>query len=282
MSQPNAARDPDATFSSQQTLVVHAGYEGFVLGIALLMLVNSVLLVLPISDDIRSVARLMNGLLSLFLIADAIARFVRSAARLHWLLTQWGWLMLIGSLPVPFATAGRLVATGMMIRQLRRADFEAVGVSIVAKRAQSTLLGVLLLAILVFELAGILVLQTEHASPGANILTANDALWWSYVTIATVGYGDRYPVTNYGRLVGIAVMTVGVALFSVITSYLADWFRRPHTTPVRHLPAGVETSKEATALIAAMRQTLDEKAQADQSVLDELRARLDQIERQLQ
>jgi voltage-gated potassium channel len=238
--------------------------------------------VLPISDDIRSVARLMNGLLSLFLIADAIARFVRSAARLHWLLTQWGWLMLIGSLPVPFATAGRLVATGMMIRQLRRADFEAVGVSIVAKRAQSTLLGVLLLAILVFELAGILVLQTEHASPGANILTANDALWWSYVTIATVGYGDRYPVTNYGRLVGIAVMTVGVALFSVITSYLADWFRRPHTTPVRHLPAGVETSKEATALIAAMRQTLDEKAQADQSVLDELRARLDQIERQLQ
>ncbi|MBE2240774.1 MAG: hypothetical protein IAE81_23505 [Caldilineaceae bacterium] len=282
MSQPNAARDPDATFSSRQTLVVHAGYEGFVLGIALLMLVNSVLLVLPISDDIRSVARLMNGLLSLFLIADAIARFVRSAARLHWLLTQWGWLMLIGSLPVPFATAGRLVATGMMIRQLRRADFEAVGVSIVAKRAQSTLLGVLLLAILVFELAGILVLQTEHASPGANILTANDALWWSYVTIATVGYGDRYPVTNYGRLVGIAVMTVGVALFSVITSYLADWFRRPHTTPVRHLPAGVETSKEATALIAAMRQTLDEKAQADQSVLDELRARLDQIERQLQ
>mgnify|MGYP003948636165 FL=1 len=124
-------------------------------------------------------------------------------------------------------------------------------------------------------------LQAENASPDANILTANDALWWSYVTIATVGYGDRYPVTDYGRLVGIAVMTVGVALFSVITSYLADWFRRPHATPARHLSVGMERAEEAPALIAAMRQALDEKAQADQAVLDELRARLDQLERQL-
>ncbi len=281
MSQTNPARDPAPIPSSRQTLVVHAGYEGFVLGVVLLMLINSVLLVLPISNDIRSMAWLMNVLLSIFLMADAITRFVRSADRLHWLLNQWGWLTLIGSSPVPFATAGRLIAIGATLRRLRRADIEAVGVSIVAKRAQSTLLGVLLAAILVFELAGILVLQAENASPDANILTANDALWWSYVTIATVGYGDRYPVTDYGRLVGIAVMTVGVALFSVITSYLADWFRRPHATPARHLSVGMERAEEAPALIAAMRQALDEKAQADQAVLDELRARLDQLERQL-
>jgi hypothetical protein len=143
---------------------------------------------------------------------------------------DYGWLTWLGSLPAPFLSLGRLAAFGLATRRLHRADLTAAGVNIVTRRAQSVLLVVLLAAIIVFEVSSILVLRAENASPDANILTAYDALWWGYVTMATVGYGDRYPVTDAGRLVGIAVMTVGVAIFSVLTSFLADWFRRPHTT----------------------------------------------------
>ena len=53
------------------------------------------------------------------------------------------------------------------------------------------------------------------------------AIWWAYVTITTVGYGDRYPVTNMGRLVGVVVMTAGVGLFGTLSGFLANTFLSP-------------------------------------------------------
>lgn len=274
-----APKEADPT--PRATLVVHAGYEAFVLLIALIMLVNSVLLVLPVSADTRSVAWVMNTLLGAFLVLDAFYRFLRRKNRFHWLFRQYGWLIALGSLPAPFFSLGRLLAVRLSLRRLQKADLEAVGVNIVRQRAQSALLGVLLVAILVFELASIFILQAESASPDANIRTASDALWWGYVTVATVGYGDRYPVTTNGRLVGIAVMTIGVAIFSVLTSFLADWFRRPRTAKHRGA-SGTPEGDDVHALIVGLRHAIEEKAQADQAALEELRDRLDQIERRLE
>jgi len=69
---------------------------------------------------------------------------------------------------------------------------------------------------------GFLVLQAERAAPSTNILTAGDAIWWAYVTITTVGYGDRFPVTIGGRLVGIMVMTNGVAVFATFAGLISS------------------------------------------------------------
>ena len=54
--------------------------------------------------------------------------------------------------------------------------------------------------------------------------TGEDAVWWSIVTVATVGYGDRFPVTSVGRLIGTVMIVMGVSLFSVFTSYVATQF----------------------------------------------------------
>ena len=53
----------------------------------------------------------------------------------------------------------------------------------------------------VLEVAAILIIGAESQSPQANIQDANDALWWTIVTMATVGYGDKYPVTLSGRVI---------------------------------------------------------------------------------
>src|SRR2546428_9953157 len=118
------------------------------------------------------------------------------------------------------------------------------------------------------------VLVTERNDPNANIKTASDALWWAYVTVTTVGYGDEYPVTNSGRIVGVLLMTIGVGLFGVITGYLANAFLKPKSagqdeheaisTTAENLQAGLQEIKriileqeQYTATLKMRLETID-------------------------
>lgn len=67
------------------------------------------------------------------------------------------------------------------------------------------------------------VLDAERFEPGATITTFGDAVWWAFVTITTVGYGDLTPVTPWGRVVAAFLMLGGVALLGVVTATLASW-----------------------------------------------------------
>ncbi|MFA7025404.1 MAG: ion channel, partial [Candidatus Cloacimonadaceae bacterium] len=51
-----------------------------------------------------------------------------------------------------------------------------------------------------------------------------DGIWWAIVTIATVGYGDKFPVTFFGRLVGMILIVIGFASLSVFTGLIASLF----------------------------------------------------------
>lgn len=257
-----------------------ANYELFVVGVVIITMGNDLLAILNFDVEVTTVAGNMNAFLIAFLFFDACMRLLRRDFGLRWLVRGGGWLVFLGSIPFPFFGLARLLRTVWTIRKFRRSDLLDAGISIRAGRAQSTLLGVLLLAIIGFELAGITILIVEEAQPDANILNASDALWWSYVTIATVGYGDRYPVTTAGRITGAVVITLGVALFSTITGFLSDWFRRPRMA-VPSTQSTVNDSDDLYAMLTAMRQTIEDKANADQAVLAELRTRLEQIEQRL-
>lgn len=67
------------------------------------------------------------------------------------------------------------------------------------------------------------VLDAERYAPHATITTFPKALWWTFVTITTVGYGDYTPVTPTGRIIAFAVMLAGIALIGVVTATLASW-----------------------------------------------------------
>ncbi|MGN6127826.1 MAG: potassium channel family protein, partial [Humibacter sp.] len=94
-------------------------------------------------------------------------------------------------------------------------------------RANSALMTLLLMGILVLQFGSITMLAIEEHAEGANITSASDALWYTIVTISTVGYGDTFPVTNLGRLLGAMIIIVGVGIFGTFTGYLANLFLGP-------------------------------------------------------
>jgi voltage-gated potassium channel len=55
-------------------------------------------------------------------------------------------------------------------------------------------------------------LNAERDAPGANITTFGDSIWWAIVTVATVGYGDEYPITPAGRFYAVFLMAGGIAI----------------------------------------------------------------------
>ena len=86
------------------------------------------------------------------------------------------------------------------------------------------------MGILVLQFGSLGILYLEEDAPGANIVTASDALWYTIVTISTVGYGDQYPVTDGGRFLGSLIIVVGVGIFGTFTGYLANLFLSPRKT----------------------------------------------------
>jgi voltage-gated potassium channel len=123
--------------------------------------------------------------------------------------------------------------------------------------AGSTLLSVAFLGILVLEFGSYFILGAEAGAENANIRTPSDALWWSVVTIATVGYGDRYPVTDEGRIIGTIVILTGVGLFGAFTGFLANSFINRRRRRI-HIGAHAEAQPDP---LEEIRQMLEEQGQ---------------------
>ncbi|GGT36777.1 pH-gated potassium channel KcsA [Streptomyces kurssanovii] len=69
-----------------------------------------------------------------------------------------------------------------------------------------------------------LMVAAERGAPDATITSFPRAVWWSVETATTVGYGDLYPVTAWGRVIAAAVMLAGITTFGIVTAALATWF----------------------------------------------------------
>ena len=92
------------------------------------------------------------------------------------------------------------------------------------------------------------VVAAEHDAARANLRTYPQALWWSIETATTVGYGDFYPVTLGGRVIGAVVMVVGITTYGMVTAALATWFvgreqKRRHHLALHAQELGEETAR---------------------------------------
>ena len=214
-----------ATTSKQKP--INTNYELFILALSVLSIFNLIVEILPTDPYVQSLVVIFDWALTPIFLGDFCYRLFSAPSKVGYLIKGGGWLDFIGSLPFPGLRLARLFRMWRVYGGLRRIGMRNMWQAYRKSRAESALLTVIFLAIVVLEFASIFVLVTERNDPNANIKTASDALWWAYVTVTTVGYGDEYPVTNSGRIVGVLLMTIGVGLFGVITGYLANAFLKP-------------------------------------------------------
>ncbi|MBV9205838.1 MAG: potassium channel family protein [Actinobacteria bacterium] len=92
----------------------------------------------------------------------------------------------------------------------------------------------------------IIVYLFERHAPGSNIHSLGDALWWSFVTVTTVGYGDFYPVTTWGRVTACFIMGTGLLTLAVVTAQVASSFVAQGPRRARPVPRDEAAPREVT------------------------------------
>ena len=201
-------------------------YEIFIGLLAVISLFNLAVSILPFSPAQKEIAAIVDVPLTLIFLLDFTSRLMRSEPKRVYFIEQRGWLDLLGSLP-SFFRLFRIFRLVRVTRLLGEYGVRNIVRSFIKNRADNALMVVLFLVLLVLEFGSMFVTFFEQQDPNANIKTGGDAVWWAFVSITTVGYGDQYPVTQGGRAMAFFVLATGVGLFGVLSGYLANFFLAP-------------------------------------------------------
>lgn len=74
--------------------------------------------------------------------------------------------------------------------------------------------------------SGILMYYIERSAQPEAFANIGDGIWWSIVTFTTVGYGDIYPITPIGRLLGGVISLIGIAMIALPTGIIGSAFTK--------------------------------------------------------
>jgi voltage-gated potassium channel len=204
-------------------------YNIFILVLTLFSLALMVLQLLPLDPVTMGLISFYDNAICVIFLLDFAYSLTGSRPRREYFIYQRGWLDLIGSIPTfgffqftALLRLARLSRLARIARLMGGQNRKELVHDVVKNRGQYALFITLLSAGIVLIVASLVVLEAESRSPDANIKTGGDALWWALVTITTVGYGDRYPVTPIGRMTAVFVMVAGVGIIGALASILAS------------------------------------------------------------
>jgi voltage-gated potassium channel len=225
-----------------------SAYELFILVLTILSLAVMAILILPVSESTEQLLSVYDNVICVVFLFDFSLRLRRASPKRSYFLGERGWLDLLGSVPniggvfkyAALLRLARLSRLARISRLLRGKGRRALAQDVLHNRGQYAAIITLLSGLVVLIAASVLVLQFDSRSGDANITTGGDALWWSIVTITTVGYGDLYPVSTLGRVTAAFVMLAGVGIIGALASILASILVPP--------PEGGDAGVEAPAI----------------------------------
>lgn len=144
---------------------------------------------------------------------DYVTRLCLAERRWEFVRTRWLDLAAVALPMIQPLRLLRVVATLLLVGQRAR---------MASQIRLTTYVGGAVVGLLMF--GSLAVLSVERDAPGGNIDTLDDAVWWSFTTMTTVGYGDHAPTTGLGRMLAVGLMLSGIALLGVVTANIATWF----------------------------------------------------------
>ena len=209
---------------------------------------------LEVHPEISRLIFLIDTAVCILLLIDFSIRFKDADSKLAFM--KWGWIDLIASIPAIEAfrfgrvlRVVRVIRLLVAIRSLRRLLH-----ILWQSKTSAGLTGILVITFLVISFGSTGVLIAEIDQPGANIATAEDAIWWSVTTTTTVGYGDKYPVTTGGRIIATFLMIAGIGLFGTLSGIAAGIFLGGE----KDEPASRQAQKQMLKRLDAMQQEIRE------------------------
>jgi voltage-gated potassium channel len=196
--------------------------------------VMGVQFLLPEGTETWQLVNFYNNLTCVFFLIDFAMHMIAEPVKRDYFIGQRGYFDLLGSVPSfgfsQYTAILRLFRLSRLFRLRRFMNPENRNLlknEILNNRGSYAALITVILAMLVISTASIFVLFFESKSPDANITTSGDSIWWAAVTITTVGYGDKFPVTLGGRLTAVFVMFSGVGIIGALASILASFLIPP-------------------------------------------------------
>jgi voltage-gated potassium channel len=250
-------------------------YSIFMLVLTVMSLAIMVLLLLPLDPATIQVLTVYDNIVCVIFLADFALSLRRARSKRYYLINQRGWLDLIGSIPTfgafkftALLRLARLSRLARIARMLQGESKKRLVDDLLTNRGQYAAFITILAAFMVLVTSSVLVLQFESKAAEANIKDGGDALWWAIVTITTVGYGDRFPMTGLGRLTGVAVMFAGVGIIGALASILASVLVPQPKEPDPAESVGAMTAALEAELagireeMAALRQSVDRSGSA--------------------
>jgi voltage-gated potassium channel Kch len=259
--------------AEKQSELKGIGYEIFIGALSILSIANLLMMFFVQEPALEQVLLVINAIMFPIFLGDFFYRLVTAESRSGYFFRGAGWADLLSSLPFPQVKIFRVFRVWRVIRLFIRFGARNLVHEFIANRAANALLTVGFLVLCVLEFGSLAVLRAEIVSPDANITSAGDALWWAFVTITTVGYGDRFPVTNWGRLIGVLVMVAGVGLFGTLSGFLANSFLSPSKPKQGAVP------DPATDTPAARLAALKRMIEAQEKNTAELKTQLEELEK---
>ena len=219
----NKAKPPDAQkrLTGQQLLMLVLSFY-----VLIALFVGTVF---KLSPPVASLLQKLDTIICFIFLGDFFYNLYRAENKRAFL--KWGWIDFISSIPMlDMFRWGRVVRIVRIFRILRGVrSMKFILGALFENRARGTFGTVLLVTLMLVIFSSIAILNVETV-PEANIKTDGDALWWAASTITTAGYGDKYPVTPEGRIIGVILMTAGVGFFGTLTAYIASVFLNPGKT----------------------------------------------------
>jgi voltage-gated potassium channel len=246
-------KDPYA----EKSAILNTTYELFIVFLSIYSIIVVLLAtVIPIKETTVEILIIVDHFIVMIFLYDFFRQLYQAPKKLAYL--KWGWMDLISSIPGAYYL--RLFRIGRIIRtssNLRASTGRTIWETFKQHRAESAVLSTTFTLFFLILFTSILVLNAEQDVPLTTISTSEDAVWWSFVTMTTVGYGDTFPTTTEGRLIGFILMSGGVLLVAVFTGYAASYFN-PRSG--KELNALVEIREE----LEHIKALLQEKENPDQ------------------
>jgi voltage-gated potassium channel len=245
------------------------GYELFILLLSLVSIVNMAIAFIAgfvaLDPNTLEVVAIIDTILTVFFLFDFSYRILTTSSKSGYFFRNWGWADLLAC--IPMLRIFRVFRIARAVRLLRQFGVRNMVNEIINNRAGIALYITIFSIIVIAETVGILMLKAESSSPNANLTTAGDTVWWTFVTMTTVGYGDRFPVTYTGRILAVFVMLSGVALIGVLASFLSNFFLAPPKKKVEEVTLAPGDPK---ARLAELRAMLEEQEKTNAALREKL------------